>query len=155
MRGVRGILATVGVLALVGAACNNNSAAPSGGGSQGPAMIHQIGPGEGKLNLIAWGGYTQKAWVAPFEQQTGCDVTVKYGNTSDEMVNLMRSQGGTEFDGALNTGFTYQPGAGLDVHVAPRIAIRVEGDYRVIRTTGHNNKESRVLAGAVYAFGTQ
>jgi len=63
--------------------------------------------------------------------------------------------GGTEFDGALNTGFTYQPGAGLDVHVAPRIAIRVEGDYRVIRTTGHNNKESRVLAGAVYAFGTQ
>jgi Outer membrane protein beta-barrel domain len=63
--------------------------------------------------------------------------------------------GGTEFDGALNTGFTYQPGAGIDVHVAPRIAIRVEGDYRVIRTTGHNNKESRVLAGAVYAFGTQ
>ena len=104
MRGVRGILATVGVLALVGAACNNNSTASSGGGSQGPTMIHQIGPGEGKLNLIAWGGYTQKAWVTPFEQQTGCDVTVKYGNTSDEMVNLMRSQGGTEFDGVSASG---------------------------------------------------
>jgi len=63
--------------------------------------------------------------------------------------------GGTEFDGALNTGFTYQPGAGVDVHLTPRIAIRLEGDYRVIRTTGHNNKESRVLAGAVFAFGTQ
>ena len=63
--------------------------------------------------------------------------------------------GGTEFDGALNTGFTYQPGGGVDVRVAPRIAIRLEGDYRVIRTTGHNNKESRVLAGAVYGFGTR
>jgi outer membrane protein with beta-barrel domain len=63
--------------------------------------------------------------------------------------------GGTEFDGALNTGFTYQPGAGIDVRVGPRVGIRLEGDYRVIRTTGHNNNQSRFLAGAVYTFGTQ
>jgi opacity protein-like surface antigen len=63
--------------------------------------------------------------------------------------------GGTEFDGALNTGFTYQPGAGVDMRVAPKIGIRLEGDYRVVRTTAHNNKESRVLAGVVYRFGTQ
>jgi len=71
------------------------------------------------------------------------------------LVGGSHMSGGTEFDGALNTGFTYQPGAGVDVRVAPRVGIRLEGDYRVIRTTGHNNKESRFLAGAVYAFGTQ
>ena len=63
--------------------------------------------------------------------------------------------GGTEFDGALNTGFTWQPGAGVDVHVTPKVGVRFEGDYRVIRTTAHNNRESRFLAGVVYALGTQ
>ena len=28
----------------------------------------------GKLNLIAWEGYTQAQWVKPFEKQTGCKV---------------------------------------------------------------------------------
>ena len=61
--------------------------------------------------------------------------------------------GGIEFDGALNTGFTYQPGAGIDVRVAPNVGIRLQGDYRVIRTSGHNGKESRILAGVVFSFG--
>ena len=61
--------------------------------------------------------------------------------------------GGVEFDGALNTGVVYQPGAGIDVQVTPSVGIRLEGDYRVIRSTGHNNKESRVLAGVVVGFG--
>ena len=63
--------------------------------------------------------------------------------------------GGIEWDGALNTGFTYQPGAGIDGHVRPKLAIRLQGDYRVIRTTGANNKQSRVLTGVVYNFGSQ
>jgi hypothetical protein len=63
--------------------------------------------------------------------------------------------GGVEFDGALNTGFTYQPGGGVDVRVTPRTGIRVEGDYRVIRTSGRNNKEVRFMAAAVFAFGTR
>jgi len=61
--------------------------------------------------------------------------------------------GGVELDGALNTGFTYQPGAGVDLHLTPATGIRVEGDYRIIRTTGHNNKEARFLAGVVLSFG--
>lgn len=61
--------------------------------------------------------------------------------------------GGVEFDGALNTGFTYQPGAGIDVRIAPKVGLRLEGDYRVIRTTGHNNKESRILVGIVVRSG--
>jgi hypothetical protein len=63
--------------------------------------------------------------------------------------------GGTEFDGALNTGFTYQPGAGVDVRVGPKVSVRLQGDYRIIRTTGHNNNQSRVLTGVVYNFGSQ
>lgn len=61
--------------------------------------------------------------------------------------------GGVQFDGALNTGFTYQPGAGVDINVAPNVGIRLEGDYRVIRTSGQDNKESRFLVGVVFRYG--
>jgi len=61
--------------------------------------------------------------------------------------------GGVQFDGALTTGFTYQPGAGLDVSLTPNLGLRVQGDYRVIRTEGHNGKASRVLAGVVWRQG--
>lgn len=61
--------------------------------------------------------------------------------------------GGVQFDGALNTGFTYQPGGGVDVRVTPKVGIRLQGDYRVIRTTGHNGKESRFLVGVVFRSG--
>jgi putative spermidine/putrescine transport system substrate-binding protein len=57
-----------------------------------------IGAGEGKLTLVAWQGYTEKSWVTPFEKQTGCKVTAKYAGSSDEMVNLMRSGGGGQYD---------------------------------------------------------
>jgi putative spermidine/putrescine transport system substrate-binding protein len=57
-----------------------------------------IGKGEGQVNLVAWAGYVEDGstdksadWVTPFEQQTGCRVNVKLGNTSDEMVTLMRT----------------------------------------------------------------
>src|ERR1700750_1156844 len=61
-------------------------------------MQKSIGKGEGELNIIAWAGYAEDGsddpkvnWVGPFEQQTGCQVNVKIGNTSDEMVQLMRT----------------------------------------------------------------
>jgi opacity protein-like surface antigen len=59
------------------------------------------------------------------------------------------ASGGFQFDGALNTGLTYQPGAGIEINVTPRVGVMIEGDYRVIRTSGHDNKESRILAGVV------
>jgi putative spermidine/putrescine transport system substrate-binding protein len=61
-------------------------------------MLQKVGAGEGKLNLIAWAGYAEDGstdpkvdWVTPFEKKTGCQVNVKIGNTSDEMVTLMRT----------------------------------------------------------------
>jgi putative spermidine/putrescine transport system substrate-binding protein len=62
------------------------------------AMMEQLGEGEGEVNLIAWAGYVEDGstdpevdWVSDFEKDSGCQVNVKIGNTSDEMVTLMRS----------------------------------------------------------------
>ena len=52
----------------------------------------------GTLNMIAWEGYTQPQWVNPFEKQSGCKVNAKYAGSSDEMVALMRSGGGSQYD---------------------------------------------------------
>ena len=61
-------------------------------------MAEELGDTEGSLSVLAWPGYaedgsTDKAvdWVTPFEEETGCQVDVKYFNTSDEAVNLMKS----------------------------------------------------------------
>ena len=58
----------------------------------------KIGAGEGELNLICWASYCEDGstdpnadWITDFEKQTGCQVNVKIGNTSDEMVQLMRT----------------------------------------------------------------
>ena len=62
-----------------------------GGGGASSKPVETIGPTEGALNLIAWQGYTEPNVVKPFEAQTGCQVHVTYGQTSDEMVRLMRT----------------------------------------------------------------
>jgi hypothetical protein len=69
------------------------------------------------------------------------------------LVGGSHMSGGTEFDGALNSGLTYQPGAGVDVRIARNTAVRLQGDYRIIRTSGRNNKESRFLVGIVLSRG--
>ena len=58
----------------------------------------ELGEGEGEVNLIAWAGYVEDGstdpkvdWVTDFEKETGCQVNTKVGNTSDEMVTLMRT----------------------------------------------------------------
>jgi putative spermidine/putrescine transport system substrate-binding protein len=47
-------------------------AIPAAGVSQASAVPTAVGAGEGKLTLVAWEGYTEKQWVAPFEKATGC-----------------------------------------------------------------------------------
>ncbi len=61
-------------------------------------MPTELGEGEGEVNLVAWAGYVEDGstdpavdWVSDFEKETGCKVNVKVGNTSDEMVQLMRT----------------------------------------------------------------
>lgn len=61
-------------------------------------MMQELGAGEGQVNIVAWGGYVEDGstdpavdWVTDFEKETGCQVNVKVGGTSDEMVQLMQS----------------------------------------------------------------
>jgi putative spermidine/putrescine transport system substrate-binding protein len=71
---------------------------PASGAGKASGLPSKIGKGEGKLTMIAWEGYLEPKWVKPFQQQTGCKVQAKYGTTSDEMVTLMRSGGGGQYD---------------------------------------------------------
>jgi len=63
---------------------------------------------EGQVNIVAWPGYIEDGstapeydWVTPFESITSCQVNVKLGATSDEMVQLMQSG---EYDGVSASG---------------------------------------------------
>jgi putative spermidine/putrescine transport system substrate-binding protein len=78
---------------------SNGQVFPQGG--NGVPELTRIGKTEGQLNLIAWQGYTEKNVVAPFEAQTGCQVHVTYGQTSDQMVTLMLSG---RYDGVSASG---------------------------------------------------
>lgn len=86
------------VIAACGGDDNDKSGGGGGGGKAASNLPTKIGPGEGKLNLVAWEGYTEAQWVKPFEKQTGCDVRSKYAGSSDEMVTLMRQGGGSQYD---------------------------------------------------------
>ncbi len=108
MRGRWPLMAAALSLVLVAAACGKSGPAATSSSANVP---QSIGKGEGTLNLIAWVGYTEDGstdpkfdWVHPFEQQTGCQVKVKYDDTSDQMVNDMRQSGGTLYDGVSASG---------------------------------------------------
>jgi putative spermidine/putrescine transport system substrate-binding protein len=100
-------------IVLVGCSSSSDTAGGDGGGASLPktpdvAALQTLGAGEGQLNLIAWAGYAEDGtndktvdWVTPFEESTGCDVNVKIGATSDEMVKLMKTG---QYDGVSASG---------------------------------------------------
>jgi len=64
------------------------------------APLAVVGQGEGEVAIVAWPGYIERGetdksydWVTGFEKETGCKVTFKAANTSDEMVALMNEGG--------------------------------------------------------------
>jgi putative spermidine/putrescine transport system substrate-binding protein len=84
------VAAVASVFALVVSAC-------SAGGSPKPSfnLPTAVGAGEGALSVLAWPGYAENGstdptvnWVKPFEDQTGCKVTVQVFGTSDEAFSL-------------------------------------------------------------------
>jgi putative spermidine/putrescine transport system substrate-binding protein len=124
----RRFLSAFAVVAIAVSACSSGgSAAPSSPASAPPASAPgastpasvaptasapaTIGEGEGALNLIAWAGYVVGGtggeqvegydWVTPFEDATGCKVTVKVGLDSSNMVQLMKTG---EYDGVSASG---------------------------------------------------
>ena len=98
---------TLALAALTAAGCGGDDDSGGGSASQSDAL-QKVGKGEGQVNLIAWAGYVEDGstdpnvdWVTDFEKQTGCKVNVKIGNTSDEMVTLMRTG---KYDGVSASG---------------------------------------------------
>ncbi len=80
------------------AGCGSDDSDDGGSQETTADLPTEIGKGEGEVNLVAWAGYVEDGstdpdvdWVTDFEKETGCKVNVKVGNTSDEMVQLMRT----------------------------------------------------------------
>jgi putative spermidine/putrescine transport system substrate-binding protein len=89
------VLAAASATALMLSGC---TAATVDSGVPKIEMMQTLGDGEGQVNIVAWGGYVEDGstdpavdWVSDFEAETGCQVNVKVGATSDEMVQLMQS----------------------------------------------------------------
>ena len=114
------VLSVTALFALTAIGCGSDDEDSGGGSSGGNASTAQVQPpkdlkplaslgkGEGEVNLIAWAGYVEDGstdpkvdWVSDFEKQTGCKVNTKVGNTSDEMVTLMRTG---NYDGVSASG---------------------------------------------------
>jgi putative spermidine/putrescine transport system substrate-binding protein len=100
-----GTLAAAALIAIT--ACGSNATTGGSTAAQPPTYNMtpptKVGPGEGALSLIDWPGYVDRTnWqspsVASFESQTGCKITVKDANTSDEMVTTMQGGGGGVYD---------------------------------------------------------
>jgi putative spermidine/putrescine transport system substrate-binding protein len=71
-------------------------------------MQREIGPSEGQVNLVIWGGYAEDGsndkafnWAGPFTRATGCKVKAKVTDTSDSMVALMNTG---RYDGVSASG---------------------------------------------------
>ena len=100
---------TLALAAFTAAGCGGDDDDSGGGGSADEnGALKKVGKGEGQVNLVAWAGYVEDGstdpsvdWVSDFEKQTGCQVNVKIGNTSDEMVTLMRTG---KYDGVSASG---------------------------------------------------
>jgi len=150
------VLALGAVLAMMATACGK-------GGGGGTTIYDSVGKGEGALKLIAWNGYTESGeadktvdWVTPFEDESGCKVSVTYADTSPEMVTLMRQGGGKVYDGvsasgnATNLLIAHGDVAGIDVD-------KIIPDYETIvmdslKAPGHNTVDG-VHYGVPYMWG--
>jgi putative spermidine/putrescine transport system substrate-binding protein len=159
MRKMSRWLAVLATLTLVGAACSSDDTGTGASDGNQPTVdvVSDIGPTEGELNLIAWNGYTEDGtnypsydWVTPFEDQSGCKLTVKYADTSDEMVSLMR-QGGT-WDGVSASGdATNRLIAGGNVSaVDPALFPNFANVIGPLNPDGGTNNSHYVVDGYVY-----
>lgn len=97
----------LGTLCVAAAGCD---AGDEGGADlrppAGPPAL--VGPGEGRLDLIAWAGLVEDGssdpavdWVTGFEERTGCDVRTRIASNAEEMLALVRSG---EYDGVSASG---------------------------------------------------
>jgi putative spermidine/putrescine transport system substrate-binding protein len=140
-------IVTLALAALTAAGCggddDDDGGGSAGGGDTGD-MLQKVGKGEGQVSLIAWAGYVEDGstdpavdWVSDFEKETGCQVSVKIGNTSDEMVTLMRTG---NYDGVSASGdATLRLIAGGDVDpVNTKLIPNYKDVFPALKDQSHN-----------------
>jgi putative spermidine/putrescine transport system substrate-binding protein len=123
---------------------------PAGALAQEPVpegALTELGEPEGVVNVVAWPYYVEDGsndpkadWVTGFEEETGCDVQVTIGDSSDQMFTLMQSG---EFDLASASGDAsnrliaagaVQP---INLNLVPNYADVFEG----LKNQPHNSKD--------------
>lgn len=87
---IGGALAALSLITL--SACGGDD------GDSSTGAVDKLGENEGEVSILAWPGYVEDGstdpevdWVSSFEEETGCQVTVKVYGTSDEAFNLAKS----------------------------------------------------------------
>ncbi|WP_426571295.1 ABC transporter substrate-binding protein [Aquihabitans sp. McL0605] len=149
-------LAVATALAFTAAACGSSGSSSSG--SSGAKAPTKLGAGEGALNIIAWAGYAEDGsndpkvdWVSDFEKSSGCKVNVKTGNTSDEMVQLMKTG---EYDGVSASGdATLRLIAGGDVAPVNTDLVPNYADISSFLKDTHYNSADGVNYGIPHGWG--
>ena len=68
------------------------------------------------------------------------------------LVGMAHQQASVLGDSASNTALAFQPGGGVDIMMSARMGIRVQGDYRIMRSEGETSNEFRFAVGAVFGF---
>ena len=92
------LLATASACGTSDDSSDDDSTSSAGFTAPDVPMKESLGEMEGQVNILAWPGYAEDGsndpkidWVTPFEEETGCEAQVKYFNTSDDAVTLMKT----------------------------------------------------------------
>jgi putative spermidine/putrescine transport system substrate-binding protein len=89
------VAAAAMALVLVAGACGDDDDAGDTTDTTAAPSQDEIGEGEGAISILAWPYYAEDGtqdpnydWVSKFEDDTGCEASVKYFGTSDEAFTL-------------------------------------------------------------------
>jgi Outer membrane protein beta-barrel domain len=66
------------------------------------------------------------------------------------LIGAARSSFSADSTVSPETDLAFQPGGGVDVTLAPKWAVRVQGDFRAVRVISGTNKQERFVAGLVF-----
>lgn len=109
--------------------------------------LTELGAGEGSVEVIAWAGYVEDGsndpaydWVSGFEEETGCQVNVTLGNTSDEMFTLMQS-GGYDLVSASGDASNRLIAAGIVAPVNTDLIPNYADVFEGLKLKPHNSRD--------------
>ena len=68
------------------------------------------------------------------------------------LVGAVRGSAGFLGQSDSSTDFAFQPGGGIDIRVTDRLAVRAQGDFRIIKGDGDTTNQFRVAFGVAIGF---